>query len=152
MLRPPRSALFPYTTLFRSWQLAVISGPHADAEFFTAADLDSLYAVEWEVHFNSARTGLRLVGPRPTWARTDGGEAGLHPSNIHDTPYSVGAVNFTGDLPILLGPDGPSLGGFVCPATVVTSQRWKLGQLRPGDRLRFVPVSRTPRRRAGQGD
>ena len=136
----------------QTWQLAVLPGPHADAEFFTAADLDSLYAVEWEVHFNSARTGLRLVGPRPTWARTDGGEAGLHPSNIHDTPYSVGAVNFTGDLPILLGPDGPSLGGFVCPATVVTSQRWKLGQLRPGDRLRFVPVARTPRRRAGQGD
>ena len=24
------------------------------------------------------------VGPKPTWARRDGGEAGLHPSNIHD--------------------------------------------------------------------
>ena len=24
---------------------------------------------EWEVHFNSARTGVRLVGPRPAWAR-----------------------------------------------------------------------------------
>ena len=65
-----------------------------------------------------ARTGVRLVGPKPTWARPDGGEAGLHPSNIHDTPYAVGAVDYTGDLPILLGPDGPSLGGFTCPATV----------------------------------
>jgi urea carboxylase len=91
------------------------------------------------VHFNSARTGVRLVGPRPQWAREDGGEAGLHPSNIHDTPYSVGAVDFTGDTPILLGPDGPSLGGFVCPATVPTDERWKLGQLRPGDRVRFRP-------------
>jgi urea carboxylase len=91
------------------------------------------------VHFNSARTGVRLLGPRPSWARDDGGDAGLHPSNIHDTPYSVGAVNFTGDLPILLGPDGPSLGGFVCPATVVLAERWKLGQLRPDDRVRFVP-------------
>jgi urea carboxylase len=44
-------------------------------------------------------------------------------------------------MPVLLGPDGPSLGGFVCPATVVTGQRWKLGQLRPGDRVRFVPVT-----------
>jgi urea carboxylase len=84
---------------------------------------------------------VRLVGPRPAWAREDGGEAGLHPSNIHDTPYSVGAVDFTGDVPILLGPDGPSLGGFVCPATVVTAERWKLGQLRPGDTVRFVPVT-----------
>ena len=86
----------------------------------------------WKVHFNSARTGVRLVGPKPRWARTDGGEAGLHPSNIHDTPYSVGAVDYTGDMPVLLGPDGPSLGGFVCPATVAHGQRWKLGQLRPG--------------------
>src|SRR5439155_3983838 len=62
------------------------------------------------------------------------------PSNIHDTPYSVGALDFTGDTPILLGPDGPSLGGFVCPVTVVAAERWKLGQLRPGDTVRFVPV------------
>lgn len=137
-----------------SWELGVLPGPHADTEFFIDTDLDALYGTTYEVHFNSARTGLRLVGPRPDWARTDGGEAGLHPSNIHDTPYSVGAVNFTGDLPILLGPDGPSLGGFVCPATLVTSERWKLGQLRPGDTVRFVPVPKEqrPRRRQGAGD
>ncbi|HWD52101.1 MAG TPA: urea carboxylase, partial [Acidimicrobiales bacterium] len=136
----------------RSWELSVLPGPHGDGEFFTDADLDGLYSVEWEVHFNSARTGIRLLGPRPTWARTDGGDAGMHPSNIHDTPYSLGAVNYTGDLPILLGPDGPSLGGFVCPATVVSWQRWKLGQLRPGDRVQFVPDDATPRRRPGRGD
>ncbi|GAA0493136.1 hypothetical protein Ade02nite_69990 [Paractinoplanes deccanensis] len=123
------------------WRIAVTEGPHAAPEFFTREDIDAFYAAEWQVHFNSARTGVRLVGPKPQWARTDGGEAGLHPSNIHDTPYSVGAVDFTGDVPILLGPDGPSLGGFVCPATVVTAERWKLGQLAPGDTVRFVPVS-----------
>jgi urea carboxylase len=123
-----------------AWRVGVLEGPHAAPEFFTPADLETFYATDWQVHFNSARTGVRLVGPRPVWARPDGGEAGLHPSNIHDTPYSVGAVDYTGDLPILLGPDGPSLGGFVCPATVVTSERWKLGQLRPGDTVRFVPV------------
>ncbi len=40
-------------------------------------------------------------------------------------------------MPILLGPDGPSLGGFVCPAVVAADELWKLGQLRPGDRVRF---------------
>jgi urea carboxylase len=123
------------------WEIAAVEGPHAAPEFFTVADIETFYDTDWQVHFNSARTGVRLVGPRPQWARPDGGEAGLHPSNIHDTPYSVGAVDFTGDLPILLGPDGPSLGGFVCPATVVTRERWKLGQLRPGDTVRFVPVT-----------
>ncbi|MGW7548185.1 5-oxoprolinase/urea amidolyase family protein [Streptomyces sp. NPDC054770] len=125
------------------WQLAAVEGPHAAPEFFTEDDIRDFYAAEWKVHFNSARTGVRLVGPKPRWARTDGGEAGLHPSNIHDTPYSVGAVDYTGDMPVLLGPDGPSLGGFVCPATVLSGERWKLGQLRPGDTVRFTPVDTT---------
>ncbi|GAA1069760.1 urea carboxylase [Kitasatospora arboriphila] len=124
-----------------AWELPAVEGPHAAPEFFTEQDIADFYAADWSVHFNSARTGVRLVGPKPAWARPDGGEAGLHPSNIHDTPYAVGAVDYTGDMPVLLGPDGPSLGGFVCPATVVSGQRWKLGQLRPGDTVRFVPVT-----------
>ncbi|TAJ48101.1 MAG: urea carboxylase [Herbiconiux sp.] len=126
--------------LVHAWELAVSEGPHAAPEFFTRADIDQLFSSDYEVHFNSARTGVRLVGPKPAWARSDGGEAGLHPSNIHDNAYSVGALDFTGDTPILLGPDGPSLGGFVCPVTVVAAERWKLGQLKPGDTVRFVPV------------
>ncbi|MFI8829621.1 urea carboxylase [Streptomyces afghaniensis] len=122
------------------WQIGVTEGPHAAPEFFTREDIDTLYATDYRVHHNSARTGIRLVGPRPQWARQDGGEAGLHPSNIHDTPYAVGALDFTGDTPIILGPDGPSLGGFVCPAVVAGGDLWKLGQLRPGDTVRFVPV------------
>ncbi|WP_342371878.1 urea carboxylase [Propioniciclava soli] len=122
------------------WRIAAMEGPHAAPDFFTVDDMETFYATGWEVHFNSARTGVRLSGPRPRWARPDGGEAGLHPSNIHDTPYSVGAVDYTGDMPILLGPDGPSLGGFTCPATVPTGHRWKLGQLRPGNTVTFVPI------------
>ncbi|MBY4110765.1 5-oxoprolinase/urea amidolyase family protein [Rhodococcus fascians] len=126
--------------LTSNWDIAVTEGPHGAPEFFTRDDIDTLYATRYEVHFNSDRTGVRLIGPKPQWARADGGEAGLHPSNIHDNAYSVGALDFTGDTPILLGPDGPSLGGFVCPVTVVAAERWKLGQLRPGDTIRFVPV------------
>ncbi|MBM4523343.1 5-oxoprolinase/urea amidolyase family protein [Rhodococcus hoagii] len=126
--------------LSQRWELAVTEGPHGAPEFFTRADIDALYRTDYEVHFNSDRTGVRLIGPRPDWARPDGGEAGLHPSNIHDNAYSIGALDFTGDAPILLGPDGPSLGGFVCPVTVVAADRWKLGQLAPGNTVRFVPV------------
>ena len=54
----------------------------------------------------------------------------------------IGAIDFTGDMPILLGPDGPSLGGFVCPAVVAREDLWKLGQLKPGDSVRFVPAER----------
>jgi urea carboxylase len=123
-----------------AWEIGVTEGPHAAPEFFTRADIETLYASTYTVHHNSARTGVRLTGPSPEWAREDGGEAGLHPSNIHDTAYAVGALDFTGDTPIILGPDGPSLGGFVCPAVVASGELWKTGQLRPGDTLRFVPV------------
>jgi urea carboxylase len=122
------------------WEIGVTEGPHAAPEFFTRADIQTLYSTAYTVHHNSARTGVRLIGPRPRWAREDGGEAGLHPSNIHDVPYAVGALDFTGDTPIILGPDGPSLGGFTCPAVVASGELWKAGQLRPGDTVRFVPV------------
>ncbi|MFI6345917.1 urea carboxylase [Streptomyces sp. NPDC050560] len=122
------------------WRVAVSEGPHPAPDFLTRDGIGAVYATDWKVSAQSARTGVRLIGPRPDWARPDGGEAGLHPSNVHDTAYSVGAVNFTGDTPAILGPDGPSLGGFACPVTIVRADRWKTGQLRPGDTVRFVPV------------
>ena len=123
------------------WTIGVLMGPHAAPDFFTEADIAVFFATDWQVHYNSSRTGVRLMGPKPTWARHDGGEAGLHPSNIHDNAYAVGAIDFTGDMPVILGPDGPSLGGFVCPATVVQAELWKLGQLAPGNTVRFVPLA-----------
>ncbi len=123
------------------WEIGVLDGPHGAPDFFTESDIEALYGATWQVHYNSDRTGVRLVGPRPQWARRDGGEAGLHPSNIHDNAYAVGAVDYTGDMPVILGPDGPSLGGFVCPVTIARAERWKMGQLKAGDRLRFVPLT-----------
>ncbi|MFJ3482177.1 urea carboxylase [Pseudomonas sp. NPDC090202] len=121
--------------------IRVIYGPHGAPEYFTENYIDTFFATDWEVHFNSSRTGVRLIGPKPEWVRADGGEAGLHPSNIHDNPYAIGAVDFTGDMPVILGPDGPSLGGFVCPVTIIEADLWQLGQLKAGDKVRFHPVS-----------
>lgn len=123
------------------WEIAVLYGPHGAPDFFTERGIDTFFTTDWKVHYNSDRTGVRLLGPKPEWAREDGGEAGLHPSNIHDNAYAIGTVDFTGDMPVLLGPDGPSLGGFVCPASIVHAELWKMGQLRPGDTLRFRPIS-----------
>ncbi len=147
-LEPVAPAIDPglRPSLTTQWELAVVDGPHAAPDFVTEAGIAAFYATAWQVHHHSSRTGVRLVGPPVEWARDDGGEAGLHPSNVHDTPYTVGAVDFTGDMPILLGPDGPSLGGFTCPVTVITDDRWKLGQLAPGDTVRFVPVDRAEAR------
>lgn len=134
-LPPP---LRPATT--KAWTIRVLPGPHGAPDFFTPADVAMIGGTDWKVHYNSNRTGVRLVGPKPEWARRDGGEAGLHPSNIHDNAYAIGAVDFTGDMPIILGPDGPSLGGFVCPFVIIQADLWKAGQLAPGDTVRFDVV------------
>ncbi|WP_144142182.1 urea carboxylase [Paraburkholderia sp. BCC1884] len=130
--------------------LRVIYGPHGAPEYFSARYIDRFLSTEWEIHFNSSRTGVRLIGPKPEWTREDGGEAGLHPSNIHDNPYAVGAIDFTGDMPVILGPDGPSLGGFVCPVTIIEADLWQIGQLKAGDKVRFVPVDIAVARAAAQ--
>ncbi|MDB5050805.1 MAG: urea carboxylase [Fibrobacteres bacterium] len=132
-------ALRPVFT--REWEIGVLYGPHGSPDYFTDRDIETFFSTDWEVHYNSNRTGVRLIGPKPEWARPDGGEAGLHPSNIHDNAYAIGTVDFTGDMPILLGPDGPSLGGFVCPATIVQAELWKMGQFKPGDKIRFRKLS-----------
>jgi urea carboxylase len=133
--RPVPANLVPEIT--DEWQLGVLDGPHGAPDFFTDEDIEAFFSETWTVHYNSSRTGVRLIGAKPKWARSDGGEAGLHPSNIHDTAYAIGAIDFTGDMPVILGPDGPSLGGFVCPATLAKAELWKLGQLRSGNRIRF---------------
>lgn len=124
-------------TYTNEWEIGVLYGPHGAPDFFTEDDIATLFATRWVIHHNSARTGIRLMGPKPQWARSDGGEAGLHPSNIHDNAYAIGTIDFTGDMPIILAYDGPSLGGFVCPATIVQSELWKIGQLKPGNTVRF---------------
>lgn len=134
----PQASIPHYT---HHWEIAVLYGPHGAPDFFTEEGVANFFAADWTVHHNSDRTGVRLIGPKPKWARTDGGEAGLHPSNVHDVAYSIGAVDFTGDLPVILGPDGPSLGGFVCLVTLVHAELWKMGQLRPGDRITFRRIS-----------
>ncbi|HAK91157.1 MAG TPA: urea carboxylase, partial [Massilia timonae] len=119
------------------WDIGVLYGPHGAPGFFTEDSIATFFATDYEVHYNSNRLGVRLLGPKPEWTRSDGGEAGLHPSNVHDCVYAIGSVNFTGDTPVILTCDGPSLGGFVCPVTIARAELWKVGQVKPGDTIRF---------------
>lgn len=130
-----------YPAFEESVTIDVMYGPHGSPEFFTPEGVREFLETTWTVHFNSSRTGVRLIGPSPKWARSDGGEAGLHPSNIHDNAYAIGAIDYTGDMPIILGPDGPSLGGFVCPFTIIKADLWKMGQLSVNSKIHFNVVT-----------
>ena len=126
----------------REWEIEAVAGPQAAPDYLTEDDLETFFTRRWAVDRNSDRTGIRLESFMFKWAREGGGVAGGHPSNILDNPYPVGAVNINGDLPVILGPDGPTAGGFIVAATVAHAALWKIGQLRPiGDTLRFRQVT-----------
>lgn len=127
--RFPEHARPPYA---REWQIEVMRGPQADPDYLTASDIEQFFGSPWPVGHNSNRVGVRLGKTNFAWARKSGGSAGGHPSNILDNAYPVGGINLNGDMPVILGPDGPTAGGFVVIATVVEAALWKLGQLRPG--------------------
>ncbi|MET9965424.1 5-oxoprolinase/urea amidolyase family protein [Streptomyces sp. NPDC006356] len=138
-LRVP-AALRP--ALANDWEVEVMRGPHADPDFLTEQDWKDLLGREWKVDLNANRVGTRLQSHRFQWARTSGGVAGGHPSNVLDGSYPVGGINTNGDVPVILGPDGPTAGGFTVIGTVVQAGLWKTGQLRPGrDTIRFREVS-----------
>merc|ERR1719324_1563052 len=123
------------------WCIGVGTGPNFSPDFLTTPDGEMFFGTDYETHYNSNRLGIRFIGPRFQWARTDGGAGGAHPSNVIEVEYAVGTINVTGDMPIAITVDGPSLGGFVCCVTVVEAELWKLGQLRPGDKVRFVDLT-----------
>ena len=112
------------------WTVGCVIGPHASPDFLTDAGMKMFFSTAWRVHHNSNRNGVRLLGPKPEWTRADGGAGGSHPSNVIDNEYAVGTINFTGDMPIFIGRDGPSLGGFVCNVTVPQAEMWKMGQVK----------------------
>jgi 5-oxoprolinase (ATP-hydrolysing) subunit C len=126
----------------REWEVRAMRGPQAAPDYLTEGDLETLFGRPWPVDPNSNRTGIRLESHKFEWARRSGGIAGGHPSNILDNSYPVGAINVNGDLPVILGPDGPTAGGFVVAATVIHADFWMIGQFRPvGDTVRFREVS-----------
>jgi biotin-dependent carboxylase-like uncharacterized protein len=128
--------------LSADWEVEVLLGPHDD--WLTQGDIDQFLGFEWKVSSLSDRTGYRIEGPEFEFghkAHHKLPENGSDPSNIIDFGYSVGSVNFCGQTPIILMVDGPSLGGFINPFTVLSTSLWKLGQAKPGDRVRFKAVS-----------
>jgi urea carboxylase len=138
-IAPPAVSVAP-PQMTNTWTLRVVPGPHGAPDFLTPVGVAELFDATWTVHLHSDRTGVRLTGPQPEWAREDGGEAGLHPSNILDSAYGVGTVMLAGDMAVVVGPDGPSLGGFVAVAQVIRADLWRLGQVRAGDSVILDPV------------
>lgn len=122
-------------------KLRAIVGMNGYPDYVSEEGYDYLFSTPLKFSVNSNRSACRLE-PLPNFffAREDGGAGGSHPSNIIDHAYNMrGAVNVTGNTPVLLIADGPTLGGFMCCVNVINADLWKIGQAAPDrDFARFV--------------
>lgn len=126
----------------RRWSVECVTGPNDD--WLSPDFIEEFFQVDWTVQAKSNRTGIRLTGPEFRFserATNKKPEHGQDPSNILDHGYPLGAINLAGQTPIILINDAPSTGGFINPFTVPSGAFWKLGQARPGEKLRFERIS-----------
>jgi biotin-dependent carboxylase-like uncharacterized protein len=105
----------------------VVAGP--DPDRFGPGALEQLEAPTWTVAGESDRMGLRLVGPPlPVGSLSD----------LVSVPMVWGAIQVPADgAPIVLLADHQTVGGYPVIAVAASADRPTLGQLRPGDVLRF---------------
>jgi biotin-dependent carboxylase-like uncharacterized protein len=107
--------------------LRVLPGPQRD--WFPD---DSFFTRPWTVSEASNRMGVRLAGePIPKRA-----------GELVSEPVAAGAVQVTHDgRPVILGADGQTIGGYPKVAHVIRADLDRVGQLRPGDVVRFTEAS-----------
>ena len=63
------------------------------------------------------------------------------PADLPSCGAQFGTIQWHADGSVVaLGPDHPVTGGYLQPATVVSTELWKLAQLAPGDRVKLIAV------------
>ncbi len=109
----------------------VVLGPQADR--FTEAGVAALLGAPYEMLPQSDRMGARLHGPRITHTRGH---------DIISDGIALGSIQVPGDgQPIVLLVDRQSAGGYTKIATVCSFDIARIGQAKPGQRLRFAAVA-----------
>lgn len=113
------------------FRLRALPGPQADS--FSEEATRRFYASSFRVSPRSDRMGLRLEGEKIL----SGG-----PREIVTEGAPPGAVQVPGGGdPIVLMPEGPVTGGYPKIACVIGADLRLIGQIRPGDVVRFQPAS-----------
>lgn len=112
-------------------EVRVLLGPQHD--YFPRRGLETFLHSPYQVTSKADRMGIRLEGPRVPHRKG--------PDIVSDA-LPLGGIQVPGDgQPILLLNDRQTTGGYAKIATVITADLWRLGQLRPGDAVRFRAVA-----------
>jgi antagonist of KipI len=129
---------------FRVWWDGAASGVHRTLRVIATEPatraFQTLCATSFVVSTRSDRMGCRLEGSA-SWDAIPGG--------LLSAPTTLGVVQLPpGGEPILLMADHPTTGGYAQIAVLCRADRQIAGQLAPGDRVQFVPISRDAARSA----
>jgi biotin-dependent carboxylase-like uncharacterized protein len=109
----------------------VVLGPQADR--FTAGGIAAFLAGPYEVTPQADRMGYRLKGPPIAHARGH---------DIVSDGIPLGGIQVPGEQqPIVLLVDRQTTGGYTKIATVISADIGRIGQTRPGQRVRFRSVT-----------
>ena len=119
--------------------LRVVLGPRDD--WFTPTAMEALLIQPWTVTADADRVGVRLAGPRLD--RADDSQGGTSVRELPSEAVVRGSVQVPhSGQPLVFLADHPTTGGYPVLAVVVDDDTDVLGQLRPGDRVRFRRVPR----------
>ena len=124
---------------YDKWTLRILWGPQHD--HFPADSQDIFLNSAYQMSPDSDRTGIRLQGPaiQP--------KSGIPESIISEGVIS-GAIQIPGDgKPIIILGETVT-GGYRKIATVISADLPKLGQIKPGDQIKFAAVSQDEARQA----
>ena len=123
----------PFVALHAPGDVTLRVLPGAQADWFEPGALESR---RFTVAAASNRMGVRLLGdPLPRGA-------GRRSAELASEPVAAGAVQVANDgLPIVLGVDGQTIGGYPRPGHAIRADLDRLAQLRPGDGVRFRAVT-----------
>lgn len=115
-------------------RVRLVMGPDADR---LRTDIDP-FTLSYRVGSRSNRVGLRLEGPTC--------QVESDPNRV-STPVAPGAIQVAGGQLLILGVACGTMGGYPQIAQIISADLDHLGQLRPGESVRFDRVSIAEARR-----
>ena len=113
------------------WELRAIEGP--EFNFLSDESKKDIFSSPFIVSNDSSRMGNRLEGTRIELINND---------HMISSPMSMGTVQCPkGGLPIILGCDSQTLGGYPRVLQIAEIDLPLIGQLRPSDKVLFKKIS-----------
>lgn len=100
------------------------------------------FEIEWQVTQEANRVGYRFKGEALDFVeREQPFGAGSNASNVVDLGYPIGSIQVpNGVEPIALLNDAVTSGGYVTVATIISTDLNKMGQIKSGEKVKFVSV------------